>query len=846
MSPGEALEFGGSRPIEQSALTGHSPGSPSGWSRGHEDMPVAEGPGRFESVPESRTVAPLWMDSTVSTQPRDPFACPREHRAPSPLPPFSTRSRVLEARPDSNIETWFLLVLVVAYALLVTYLSYLRSVNFYTANWDLGINQQLLWTAAHGRLLYETSDLSFYNAHSFLQVHSAYLAFALAPLYAAAATPLTLFGVQGAVFAASAVPVYLFARETISRRWLRFVPVVLYLASFGVIAGLLFDFHWEAFLPLELLTFFLLIRRERLLVSLIPLAIGTLTLEVFPVLAGGVLLLALYERAESLRWRWKAVATDPRMRILLAVALICVAAYATLRLFQYVVVPYVLGVPSSSGGSGGGVSGMFGWGANTVTLPHSAAYWLLLLAAFAFLPLLAPRYLILSSPWFVYSVFIAPWFSHYFGEAYALIPASTLVLASVAGIARLERSKRADSATARLLAVAVVPAIALVTAASFEGGSARILAYSAGWTFWVPIVLFFAVLSAVSIRLHRERRPVARRSELAPAPAIEHSVRPGRVLALIAALVITVLVLDAVMSPMNTVNQGATPVSGYQFGWGENPMAGEMGWFTSMIPSGAQVLASNHLFPYVANDPNAWAVPWFVINSSNPVPWFPFTPANLPQFVLADASEMPWMPPFLATALFNTSVYGLVSYAFLESFPGTVYLFEKGHLGTPEARVVVPPPTQYEFGATNLSLGPAGEVEPVSHSRFGEVIASQPVAASKTPETNIWSGPGISLLPGTYRVTFNLSGAADFGSNSSQPVLDLVMNWTAGVRGDVLWRTTITASQLPSWSWADYTATVDLAEPYPLVDLPGFLDLHGGRSGGWVDLNFIEVQSLST
>ena len=771
---------------------------------------------------------------------------PPEPSTGSPAPSLTTTSPGLGNWRHPDAEAWFLIVLVVAYAVLLTYLSYLRSANFYTANWDLGINQQLLWTAAHGRLLYETSDLSFYNAHSFLQVHSAYLAFAVAPVYSAAATPLTLFGLQSAVFAASAVPLYLVAREMITRRWLRLTPVVLYLASFGVVAGLLFDFHWEAFLPLELLTFFLLIRRERTLLSLIPLAIGTLTLEVFPVLAGGVLLLALYERAESHRWRWKPVTTDPRVRVLLGVAVLCVAAYATVRLFQYVVIPDLLGVPSTSGGSGGSVSNMFGWAANSVTLPHSIAYWLLLLAAFAFLPLLAPRYLILSLPWFVYSVMIAPWFSHYFGEAYALIPASTLALASIAGISRLERSKSTGPAYARLVAVAVVPAIALVAAASLEGGSARILGYSAGWTFWVPIVLFFAVVTALSIRLHRDRRPVARAPEPDTSPVPQRSVRPERVLAPFAALVITVLVLDAVMSPMNTVNQDATPIPGYQFGWGENPMAGEMGWFTSMIPSDAQVLASNHLFPYVANDPNAWAVPWFVINSSNPVPWFPFTPSNLPQFVLADASEMPWMPSFLAVALFNTSIYGLVSYAFLPSFPGTVYLFEKGHVGAAEARVVVPPPIQYEFGAANLSLGPAGTVESVSHSQFGEVIASQPVVASRSPEINIWSGPGISLLPGSYRITFNLSGAANVTANGSQPVLDLELNWTAGVQGDVLWRTTVTASQLPSWAWVDHTATIDLTEPYPLVNLQGFLELQDGRAAGWVDLNFIEVQSLPT
>lgn len=733
-----------------------------------------------------------------------------------------------------------LLAMVVGDAVVMTYLCNLRVENFYSANWDLGINQQLLWTTAHGRLLYETADLAFFNAHSYLQVHSTYVAFAIAPIYAAWPHQITLLSLECTVFAVSAIPLYLYARETVQRPGLRLAAITLYLAGFGAVSALTFDFHWESFLPLEFLTFFLLVRRERFLWSLVPFAAGTMTLEVFPFLAGGVLLFFLVERAESDRWELGPFLRDPRVRLLAGFLALALAAYLTVRLFQYTVIPGILNVPSTTGGGPSGIQSTVGWGANRVTLPASSAYWFLLLASLAFLPLLAPRHLILSIPWFVYSVLVAPWFSAYFGEAYSLIALAPLALAAVSGLGMLERQSDADRISAILLAALAGALLGLLSYAAVSPGSARILGNSAGIGYGVLALLLFGLAVAFWKRCTRQplATPVAPPDDRTrPAP------RRNRVLLLLTVVLVTVLVLDAVMSPMNPTNFDATPIPGYLFHWGENPMTSQVGWVVAHVPGNAQVLASNHLFPYVANDPNAWALPWFVINATtNPVPYLPFSPQNLPRFVLVDASEMQWVPSFLASDLFNRSIYGLVAYAYMEAYPGTVYLFELGHSGPPAERVVGAPPSPLIYGWSNLTPGPCGTVVPWASSSFGRAIVSEPVGPLNATVANVWAGPYVPLLPGTYSITFSVSGAPSPGTNGTTPLAILEVTWTGGTTVNTLLRTSVDGQNLAGSGWSPLSYTLTLSEPYPLVQFRGFLFLHDGRSVGSIALNYVEAQ----
>lgn len=729
--------------------------------------------------------------------------------------------------------------LLTGYAVLLTYLSNLRSENFFTSAWDLGISQQFLWTTAHGRLLYETADLEFYGAHSFLQVHSTYIAFLIVPLYAAAPYPLTLFALQSAVFSLSGIPLYFLARTVLERRSLAVALVALYLASFAITSALMYDFHWEAFLPVEFLTFYLLVERRHYALSLVPLVLGTLTLEVFPFLAGAVAVLVLVERGQALGFRWPALRHDRTSLVMVGMLVVALVAYAAIRWGQYVAIPALLGVPSVTGGGPAGVSLFLGLGANSTTLPHSLAYWSLLLATLGFLPLLSPRHLILSIPWFLFSVLAEPLFSAHFGDAPALIAFPALAVAAVFGLREVRKIDWADARSLLFVALVLVGTAALTILALVPGGSARLLGYSAGPIFWV-CVGFLTVVGVLFVVVRHIGWPKRGGRAL----TFARRIRKPATASVIVAVFVTILVFDTAMSPFNTANFGATPVPGYEFRFGENPTSSQMPFVVSYLSPNSQVLASDRLFPYVANDPNAWPIPWFVISPQNPVPGFPFTPTQLPQFVLLDAQEFSLVPVFLQNDLFNASLYGLVAYVYATWSPGTIYLFERGYQGPTAARDLASGQSVYEYTYANLSVGSSGAIVADPTSSSGEAITSVPTGPVNGTMSPVWYGPYQTFLPGNYTVTFNVKGTLTNLTEASQPIAYLDGTWQGSQNISSFFRVAINSSELSEAQWRPFEFPLRLAYPFPTVEFRGLLALLDGRSIGSISLESIVVRSV--
>ena len=739
--------------------------------------------------------------------------------------------------PRFDRQDWVvLLIMLGAFIIVITYLCNLRQENFFTTNWDLGVNQQMLWTTTHGQLLYETGDLEFYGVHSFLQVHSAYLAILIAPIYSAAPIPETLFVVQATAFAASAIPLYLIAKSVVRRKTLLFGGVLVYLINFAVLSALLYDFHWEAFIPLEFLSFFLLVQRRRFALSLVPLFAGMMTLEVFPFLAGGVLLFFLVERLSSEKWTWKRVLTDEDIRVLVGLLVLAGATYAVLRLLQYLAIPHMLGVSGSTAQATSSITSFISFSATWTTLGHTGLYWLLILACLGFLPILSPKHLLLTLPWFVESALFTPFFASQFGYQYALIAMAGMSIAFVYGLGNLESSTLASPLRTGIALALVAEAVGLSVLAATRDGSRMLLSGAVAAPIWVAL-LSGPLAALVLTWIGRRPRPQTSTAGQRPRSRWTRRVGAPLVLGLLAVLV----VFNLAMSPMNLNNFEATPYPGYSFQWGENPVAPQMTWVTSYVPGNAVILASDNLFPYVANNPNAYAAPWFVTSPSSPVPYFPFTPANLPQFILVDTSQLPFLPVFLQQDTFNSSVYGLVAYVYATGFPGSVFLFEEGYTQPAASRDVETPQTSYYFSAANLSIGPEGQIVQSPAAKFGGVIVSTTIPPLDGMN-DIWYGPYVTLLPGAYHVVFNLTGAATV---ASRPLLNL----SAGIYStepplrNFTWAE-VYPGQLASIGWTNLEYNITLDQPCPLVEFRGFLDFTGGVPNGVVTLNYIEVSHV--
>ncbi len=742
----------------------------------------------------------------------------------------------------SRVDLLALLAMSASYVTILTYLCQLRFENFYTTNWDLGINQQMLWTTAHGQLLYKAGDLEFYGVHSFLEVHSTYIAIPLAYLYVLNPTAATLFALQSSAIAAAAFPLYFIARRVIKNRLLIFLLITIYLVNFAVISALFYDFHWEAFMPLEFLSFFYLLDRRLYAVSLIPMAIGSLTLEIFPFLVIGAVILGLYSQIERRGFWLDTLRSDRDVRALLALFFLAVAAYAMIRVAQYGIIPALLSQPSLPITGSQSPTAPFVITATATSLPSSALYWFLLVASLGLLPLLAPRYLILSLPWIGESVFVAFHFSYQFGDQYSLVAIGPLLVAAVFGLAWLERRASMDPAGFVTIVLLTCGSVSLLCLSAIGEGSRELLSGWVGQATWL-LLLFPVILILFISPWHRAEARLPTALVKTSKYILRGHAQRGALRALPVGLLGCLIAFSLVMSPLNPVNALATQYAGYDpFHWTPNPAAADMGWITGQMPENAQVLASTNLFPFVADNPNAYAVTWYPVVPENP-PYFPFNQTTLPRYVLVDSSQLGLLPSFLQERILDESIYGLVSYVFDESYPGTIYLFELGYSGVSGQRLVSVPQTNYFFSPSSLRIGASGRLTANSSELFGAAVSSRQAANSSGSGNSIWFGPYTSLLSGNYSVIINVSGGP--ANSSIQPTAP-VLTVNAGVNFANLtfYSHTVSSGTLSSSRWVNLVYNISLPEPYPLVEFRGYLDYTGGLPNGYVVLNYIEVSAV--
>jgi hypothetical protein len=507
---------------------------------------------------------------------------------------------------------------------------------------------------------------------------------------------------------------------------------------------------------------------------------------------------------------------------------------------QYVLIPQLVGPQGESSYLSHAVTSPFGVLANAESLPLSALYWVLLLASLGFVPIFSPKSLLLSLPWFLNSVLLVPTTSNAFGNQYTLLAMATLSVALVEGFANLSRehvdTRGSLAREGSLLVVAgTVGLLAL-------GYSRDLLSGTVGSAVWAALLIPpFAALLIFAYTSRKSRR-------LVPGPFVHLSSRASRFHRLKTPLwigVVAVLIAFNVgMSPINPTNFQATQYPGYSLRFGTSPVFSSMEWIVAQIPPNAVILASDNLFTFVANDPNAWATPWYPYLSSVPPPFLPFNGTHLPTFVLIDSSEWSTFPTSVQAALLNESTYGLAAYIYTSAWPGTVYLFELGYTGVSAVRDATPPLPEYFFTSSNLSIGPGGVVVHTDQGKFGTLIESRFTKAIADNKSDIWFGPYLVFPSGHYRISFSLAGSSTYAiSQPHTPVLFLDSSpFIAGVpHVPMLLAAVITAAQLNDVGWESFTYNITLTLPLPLIEFRGYLYDTDGQPNGQVTLNYIEL-----
>jgi uncharacterized membrane protein len=617
----------------------------------------------------------------------------------------------------------WLLVAVVAYFAVAFALSWLRALELQTTTWDQGLYQQALWTTAHGRPFYETADVETGGYGSLLEVHSVFLLYLLVPLYAVLPDQSTMLAVQAAVVAAAAIPLYYLARDVTASSRLGLFAGVVYLCWTPTLSSNLYDFHPEAFLPLEIFALVLLWNRGRYLAGFGVAILAFLTFEFTPFIVAALAVASLLPTSSpdgaGLGGRLRAflrrpgpalqaALTPPRVRAFLLLLVASVVAYAALLAVRVDLLPAIVGsTPLPAPATGyviGATPAELGLSLSNLGagLGGKVTYWLLILGLLAFVPLLAPRALLLTVPWFVFTLFSSSLNYVTLGFQYGLIAGSTVLVAFVFALPRAR----------------------------------RIIG---------PWLLPDRIATAHGPSRDRSRR----------------NLRDARI-ALVAAVGL-LLAVNVALTPVDPAMQNSGLGSGYRLSFDPPPGAADVVDLAAMVPAGATVLASDDLFPLVANDAHAYSFLWEADGSL----YLPFTLTDPPTYVFLAEDRTPAVTAWLEGALYNVSIYGVRGVVW-SSPVGPVLLFEAGFHGTPSVLGPPPAPVGAYYGAS-IAQGPVGVTATDPGSTYPSVVESAPGA-----DGTVWYGPGLALAAGNYTVTVSVRVSPLEGfpaPNGSSPVL---------------------------------------------------------------------------
>jgi uncharacterized membrane protein len=561
---------------------------------------------------------------------------------------------------DLLLDFALLLSVTAFFVILTAYVGYLRYTNFYTSDWDFGIMQQMLWSTVHGKLLFETADLSTSGYTTYLEVNSAYVAIPVAYIYSLGEGAFSLLLIQSFAVGLSSFPVYLISRNSAMSRAEAVLFAVLFLFSMAVLSSIFYDYHWEAFIPAEFLFFYYLMSVRRYRWALIPFAIGSLTLEVFPLLAGAVSIYFISEGIFPLTGKeWM----EKNRQFLLFLVLSGVT-FVIIESVRVLVIERIFGLLSSSFASSLGAY-FISPSIAPVTLARSLIYWLVLLLTLSFLPLLRPRSLIMSIPWFVESVFLYSKFSQNFGYQYGFIALPPMFVSAVMGYRELKERG--------VLPFLLLPLSFLALSVIFYS---RDLSMAILKPEDLMPVLLSLISAAILFLLLSSGVAVKRRR-----PGLKLSAPRTAWLRALSILFLTSLVIfNLVAGPLNTQNFSAN--IGFNVSYSQNPDFPAVQEMARMIPANSYVLASDNLFPLVDQNLHAYSAMWLPFNSSY-MPFLPFNSTHLPEYVFADSSEMQLLPPFVLSVLHDAAVYGVVAYLPASRYPGDVYLFKLGYSSPP-------------------------------------------------------------------------------------------------------------------------------------------------------------------
>ena len=540
-------------------------------------------------------------------------------------------------------------------------ISYVRYLDFYTSNWDLGIEMQMLGDNFHGYLLFEAGDFETYGVLSHLEIHSTYIALLFSFAYQDLSEPIFLFISQAIFFSISVLPLNAISRHYGLTDRQSFFVTIIYVTNVGFIASQMYDFHWMSLMPLEILTLFFLLTRKRYLASLAIIAIGSLTLEVFPLLTLGILLFFYYEDIIS-RGNLKQNYLTARSISIIFLSVLSVGIFLLIKEAQYQIWPNYLHNTIAVGILRNNYpESLYPTSFSLYSTGSAIIYWGILYTSLGLIPFFYRRHLLIALPWLYESILVVPQYAT-IQDQYSFIAMPALFIGLILSI---NRGNRQPMNFARMLKTAGYTLITCLPA---------VIIYEFTYQYASYYRVYFAVLAAIVVLgtiIFISRVPNIRH--------YVHNMKKSTAYAL-AAVIVLIIVFNFLVGPLNPVNEEKTVDSGYSFSYSLNPEFKELTKITSMIPYNASIISSDNLFPYIANDPNAFSFYW---DAPQNLTFFMYDNLSVNfsfTYVLIDKAQISYIPHDILDHI--KSGYGLLSVIFTnQSYPGNICLYKYEYSG---------------------------------------------------------------------------------------------------------------------------------------------------------------------
>jgi uncharacterized membrane protein len=685
--------------------------------------------------------------------------------------------------PDPQSTRFWLTVAILVYIGVALSFSILRVLNFNAANWDLGIFQQALWSSGHGKLFYESGDYEYTLVQSFFQSHPSFILYALAPLYAWMPSPVVLLGLQAIVVGLAAVPLYLIAVRLSGSRMKGLIAGLMFLAWTPVLSGNLFDFHLESFLPLELFSVFYLFLRRYYVSALLLSCLPAITIEAGPVLTFVIGLFFVWPWWKSFQASLAEVRSGlpPKSRLGpflrrsarqirkwlsrsevvagLVLMVLSLLLYVTVREIQGTVVLQFLPPGSGPASHLPGFSlarlGLTWTGLQTGLL-NKLFYWTIIYALLAFIPFRVPKTILLILPWWVFTVFSGNTDFARLGYQYGLVAAAPVLIGLAYGLVTIPLG-----GAPKAFPQASTQEVPASTGTASTGG--RGPARSSQATAWA-VVIGLAIVA-----------------NLAFSP----------------------------VNPFVQNSHGQGP--GYDVSYSLGNGTGQVLSVASLIPENATVIASDNLFPFVANHNQAYTL----TSTSVIPPHLPLNATNFPTFVLICQAQLPAVPLWFSYYLYNPSFYGLRALVG-ETSLGPVLLFQAHYSGpTLELR-----PIAFQnntvFHGRGLDVGSAGAIVSDVNDSYGTAIRSVPGINEA-----IWYGPYTTLPAGSYSVQVLVHGWVPAGSVGPAPGQGVLTIESTAFGHRAFFSSTYTLAQIDRGEWTSLNFTIQTSEPLLQVQVVG-------------------------